>query len=73
MVETDGNARSHPIDRLTSDGLKDAMSVVIDPKAAIVTDELAAYPRAVADFEGGHYTVNQQSALCILEFLGLSW
>ena len=26
--------------------------------AAIVTDELAAYPKAAADFAGGHHTVN---------------
>ncbi|HEX8913039.1 MAG TPA: IS1595 family transposase [Humisphaera sp.] len=61
MVETDGKARSHPIDRLTSDSLKGAMKEVIAPDAAIVTDELPAYPRAAADFTGGHYTVNHRS------------
>lgn len=58
LVETDGRAVSHPIDRLRSDDLKAAMKEVIDPSAAIVTDELAAYPKAAADFAGGHYTVN---------------
>ena len=37
------------------------MKEVIDPSAAIVTDELPSYPKAAADFEGGHFTVNHRS------------
>ena len=37
------------------------MEECIDPKAKIVTDEFAAYPKAAAGFAGGHETV-QHSA-----------
>jgi transposase-like protein len=57
LVETNGNAVSHPIERLRSADLKDAMRAVIDPEATIVTDDLAAYPQAAAGFAGGHYRV----------------
>ena len=61
MVETNGKAHAHPIERLRSEDLKAAMKEVINPAAAIVTDELPAYPKAAAEFEGGHYTVNHRS------------
>jgi transposase-like protein len=58
LVETNGKAVSHPIQRIRSVDLKAAMQEVIDPAAAIVTDELPAYPKAAAEFAGGHFTVN---------------
>jgi transposase-like protein len=58
LVETDGKARSHPIERLDAASLKAAMKECIDPSAAIVTDELPSYPKAAAGFAGGHHTVN---------------
>lgn len=58
LVETDGNARSRPIERLDAGSLKCAMQECIDPSATIVTDELPSYPKAAADFTGGHFTVN---------------
>lgn len=58
LVETNGNARSQPIERLDAATLKSAMKECIDPAAAIVTDELPAYRKATDEFAGGHYTVN---------------
>lgn len=57
LVETGGNVHSHPIDRVDTQTLKTAMEAVVDPTATIVTDELRAYPKAVAGFSGGHLTV----------------
>lgn len=58
LVETGGKAHSHPIDKLDSASLKASMQSCIDPSARIVTDELRSYPKAAADFAGGHFTVS---------------
>lgn len=57
LVETDGKAHAHPIERLDSASLKTAMEACIDPSARIITDELRSYPKAAAGFAGGHETV----------------
>jgi transposase-like protein len=57
LVETDGKAHSEPIEKIDAASLKCAMQQCIDPSAAIVTDELPAYPKAAAGFTGGHFTV----------------
>jgi transposase-like protein len=59
LVETGngGKAHSQPIERIDGKTLKAAMEERIDPAARIVTDELRAYPKAVAGFAGGHETV----------------
>jgi hypothetical protein len=56
LVETNGNVRSRPIDRVDANTLKSAMEECIDPSACIVTDELKSYPKAAAGFSG-HETV----------------
>lgn len=56
---------SHPVERLRSVDLKAAMKGVIDPAATIVTDELAAYPKAAADFDGGHFAVDHSQPRCV--------
>lgn len=61
LVETNGKAHSHPIDRLDSQSLKAAMQACIDPSARIVTDELRSYPKAAAVFAGGHATVTHST------------
>lgn len=58
LVETGGNAHARHIERVDGATLKAAMKAVIDPSASIVTDELRSYPKAAAEFAGGHKTVN---------------
>lgn len=57
LVETNGKAHAHVIERLDSASLKEAMKACIDPAARIVTDELRSYPKAAEGFAGGHATV----------------
>lgn len=57
LVETDGSAHSRPIADVTIATLKAAMQQTVDPSARIITDELRQYPKAAAEFAGGHYTV----------------
>lgn len=57
LVETNGKARSLPIDRIDGKTLRAAMVECIDPAAMIVTDELRSYPKAAQGF-AGHATVN---------------
>ena len=62
LVETapGGQAVSQPLERVNSENIKSVMKQCIDPSAAIVTDELRSYPKAVGDF-AAHYTVNHSS------------
>lgn len=57
LVETSGKAHSQPVERIDAKTLRDAMEERVCPSARIVTDELSAYPNAVAGFAGGHETV----------------
>jgi hypothetical protein len=61
LVETNGRARSQPIERVDAVTLKSAMEASIDPSACIVTDELKSYPRAASGFAGGHQTVKHSA------------
>ena len=58
LVETNGNAVSRPVENVTAATLRPAFEQVVDKTSQIVTDEHAAYPLAVGNFEGGHQTVN---------------
>jgi transposase-like protein len=57
LVETNGQVRSKPIERIDAKTLRAAFDEVVHPSSQIVTDEHVAYPLAVANFEGGHETV----------------
>lgn len=57
LVETDGNVRSKPVERVDGSTLAAALNEVVDKSSQIVTDELSAYPAAVAGY-AGHETVN---------------
>ena len=52
LVETGGNARSAPVDRVNSATLRAALQENVHPSARIVTDELGSYPSAAAGFAG---------------------
>ncbi len=58
LVERDGNARTHRIDRLTAKELKGAIKFHVDPTSKIVTDEFPSYKGLAKEFEGGHSVVN---------------
>jgi len=58
LVETNGNVRSKPLERVDHTTLRAALTEVVDPSSQIVTDDHSAYPVAVGCFDGGHETVN---------------
>jgi transposase-like protein len=58
LVETDGKVRSKPVEMVDASTLRSALHECVDTSAQIVTDEHVAYPSAVANFTGGHETVN---------------
>jgi transposase-like protein len=58
LVETSGNAHAQPIDHVDGKTLGAAMRAIVADSARIVTDELPAYRKPAAEFDGGHATVN---------------
>ena len=61
LVERDGSARSHPVDRVDAANLKQAIAEQVDQSAAIHTDELGVYKGIGKHFDGGHHTVHHGS------------
>ena len=61
LVETNGNARSQPIQNAQASTLREALASQIEPTAQIVTDEHVSYPLAAHNFLGGHHTVNHSN------------
>jgi transposase-like protein len=58
MVETNGRAKTLPIESVTTKNLRTALVESCDLSSQIITDERNAYPAATGVFEGGHETVN---------------
>jgi transposase-like protein len=58
LVETGGKVHSRHMPHVTGANLREVMLEIVHPDAAIVTDELPAYRKAVKGFAGGHHTVN---------------
>jgi transposase-like protein len=58
LVERGGSVRARVIADISGKTLKGAIRELVDRKARIVTDELAAYRGAGKGFKGGHGTVN---------------
>jgi transposase-like protein len=58
LVERGGRVVAHPISGPDATSLKGAIRKVVDPTAAIVTDEWIAYQGIGKEFKGGHHTVN---------------
>jgi transposase-like protein len=56
-VERDGQIRRMVVADVTGKTLKDAIRRCVDPRSAIVTDELYSYRGLDREFLGGHYTV----------------
>ncbi len=52
IVETGGNARSAPVQRVDSATLRTALQENVHPSARVVSDELNVYPSAAAGFAG---------------------
>jgi transposase-like protein len=61
LVETNGRARSQPIQNADQRTLRDVLTYRIDPLSQIVTDDWSAYPFAAHNFAGGHQTVNHSN------------
>jgi len=58
LVETNGNARSQPMETVDAKSLRSALEPAVDVSSQIVTDEHVAYPLATSNVTGGHQTVN---------------
>ncbi|MBV8977058.1 MAG: IS1595 family transposase [Alphaproteobacteria bacterium] len=58
LVERDGRIRAHVVPNVTAKTLKTSIRELVDPSAAIMTDEFNAYKGIGNEFEGGHHTVN---------------
>jgi len=61
LVETNGKARSQPIQNVDSKTLREVMRDTCEPRSQIVSDEHAAYPIAAHNFAGAHETVNHSN------------
>ena len=61
LVERDGRARSHKVERVNAKELKGAIREQVDPQARIMTDEWRSYRGIGKEFAGGHETVNHGS------------
>lgn len=61
LVETDGKARSLPIQNVDAKTLRQALTETVDLSAQIVTDDWSAYPVAAGCFTGGHETVTHKN------------
>lgn len=58
LVERDGRARAHVIERVNAKTLKGAIRENVDRESMILTDEWAAYRGIGKEFRWGHFTVN---------------
>jgi transposase-like protein len=58
LVEREGNAVSHPIDRVNANTLKSAIREMVHKDSTIMTDEWKSYIGIGKDFTGGHKIVN---------------
>lgn len=58
LVQRDGGVISHPIDRVSSKTLKDAILTNVERTATIMTDDWRAYKGIGKYYAGGHSTVN---------------
>jgi len=61
LVEREGSAHSRVIDNAQGVNLKGAIREIVDPSAAIHTDEFNAYTGIGKEFAGGHHTVNHSA------------
>jgi len=59
LVERDGNARSFPLENITSETLKNEIAVHVAKEAILMTDELPSYTGTHDD--GTHYTIKHSS------------
>ena len=57
LIERNGRARTHPIERVNADTLKSAIRENVNREARIVTDELPSYGGIGREFQGGHAVV----------------
>jgi transposase-like protein len=58
LVERNGNAISHPVDKVNAATLKAAIKESVAKESTIMTDEWPAYRGIGNSFEGGHKVVN---------------
>jgi len=56
-VERGGQIRRQVVADVTGDTLKDAIRECVDPRAAIMSDEMHSYKGIGDEFDGGHHTV----------------
>lgn len=68
LVETGGNAVSHPLTRVNSVELKSAIRKNVKTSSAIITDERSSYKGIGKEYVGGHGTVNHTSGEYVNEF-----
>lgn len=57
LVERNGEAVSHPIERVDAENLKSAIRETVDRQSTIMTDEWAPYNGIGQEFAGGHHVV----------------
>jgi len=58
MVQRGGNVHFQVMERLTADKIGAVLVERADKSCRVITDEFPAYPKAVKNFKGGHFTVN---------------
>jgi transposase-like protein len=63
-VELGGKIRRMVVADVTGKTLKEAIRKCVDPRAAIMSDELHSYKGIGAEFDGGHHTVAHGAKEC---------
>lgn len=61
MVKRGGDVRFQMMERLTGDGLEEAILEHVDRRSRVITDESPAYGRLAYRFDGGHETVHHRN------------
>jgi transposase-like protein len=57
IVQRGGDIRYQVMERVTAEGIKEALAANVEQSARLITDESRAYTRAGREFSGGHETV----------------
>jgi transposase-like protein len=61
LVETGGDVRTQTLTGYDIQTVRKVITEHVDKSSRIITDEMSSYPRAVADYQGGHRTVNHKA------------